>query len=234
MALPIPSAAPSRRARRWRCNPKGRNRVAGDDLTRVQPDSQPQVDAVTRLGSAASSAASSWMSKRRQTRAKSVVLQSDWRPEQSHDAVAGELVDGAAVPLHHRGGPVEHVGHDVAQTFGVEAAARSIERTTSANSTVTCLYSADAEGLAIAAPQPSQNRAPRRGSVPQVPQTRSVPPMRCDLPRSRMASGAVAQRLVHASGNITVRRARRACPPAVRRRRRPRPRACRAGRTAPR
>ena len=117
---------------------------------------------------------------------------------------------------------------------GSRLAARSIERTTSANSTVTCLYSADAEGLAIAAPQPSQNRAPRRGSVPQVPQTRSVPPMRCDLPRSRMASGAVAPRLVHASGNITVRRVRRACLRAVRRRRRLRPRTCRAGRTAPR
>src|SRR5882757_4627029 len=46
------------------------------------------------------------------------------------------------------------------------AAAMSIERTTSANSTVTCLYSAAATEATSAAPQPSQNRAPSRGAAP--------------------------------------------------------------------
>src|SRR6201996_7331497 len=48
------------------------------------------------------------------------------------------------------------------------AAAMSIECTTSANSTVTCLYSAWMSCPMTGAPQPSQNRAPSRGSVPHV------------------------------------------------------------------
>ena len=46
--------------------------------------------------------------------------------------------------------------------------ARSIEWTTSANSTVTCLYSAWVSGSDIGEPQLPQNRAPSRGSVPHV------------------------------------------------------------------
>jgi hypothetical protein len=41
-----------------------------------------------------------------------------------------------------------------------------IERTTSANNTVTCLNSAAATDATSAAPQPSQNRAPSRGVAP--------------------------------------------------------------------
>ena len=48
------------------------------------------------------------------------------------------------------------------------AAAMSIECTTSANSTVTCLNSAWVSCAATGAPQPSQNRAPSRNSVPHV------------------------------------------------------------------
>jgi hypothetical protein len=44
----------------------------------------------------------------------------------------------------------------------------SIERTTSAKSTVTCLYSAGGWVDSIGAPQASQNRAPARGSHPHV------------------------------------------------------------------
>ena len=51
------------------------------------------------------------------------------------------------------------------------AAARSIERTTSANSTVTCLYSACVSGSTTGEPQPWQNRAFARGSAPHVRQT---------------------------------------------------------------
>src|SRR6478752_4202033 len=46
------------------------------------------------------------------------------------------------------------------------AAARSIECTTSANSTVTCLYSARVSDSTTGEPQPWQNRAFARGSVP--------------------------------------------------------------------
>src|ERR1700757_4245651 len=48
------------------------------------------------------------------------------------------------------------------------AEAMSIERTTSANNTVTCLYSAWESRSVTGAPQPSQNRAPSRGSVPHA------------------------------------------------------------------
>ena len=50
------------------------------------------------------------------------------------------------------------------------AAARSIECTTSANSTVTCLYSACVSDSTTGEPQPWQNRAFARGSVPHVRQ----------------------------------------------------------------
>jgi TrwC relaxase len=48
------------------------------------------------------------------------------------------------------------------------AAAMSMDCTTSANSTVTCLYSAWVSCSVTGAPQPSQNRAPSRSSMPQV------------------------------------------------------------------
>ena len=48
------------------------------------------------------------------------------------------------------------------------AAAMSIECTTSANNTVTCLYSARVACSVTGAPQPSQNRASSRSSVPHV------------------------------------------------------------------
>jgi len=48
------------------------------------------------------------------------------------------------------------------------AEAMPIERTTSANSTVTCLYSAWVAGSERGEPQPRQNRAFSSGSVPHV------------------------------------------------------------------
>src|SRR3954465_14730818 len=55
------------------------------------------------------------------------------------------------------------------------AAAMSIEWTTSANSTVTCLYSAWVSMAATGEPQASQNRAPPRGWAPQVPHGVATP-----------------------------------------------------------
>jgi hypothetical protein len=53
-------------------------------------------------------------------------------------------------------------------------AAMSIERTTSANSTVTCLYSADVAAGLIAAPQLLQNRESGGSSVPHDPHTKAA------------------------------------------------------------
>src|SRR6476661_970426 len=54
---------------------------------------------------------------------------------------------------------------------GPTAAAMSIECTTSANSTVACLYSAGAVALATAAPHLLQNRESGGSSVPHDPHT---------------------------------------------------------------
>lgn len=58
---------------------------------------------------------------------------------------------------------------------GPTAAAISIEWTTSANNTVTCLYSAGRGEAVIADPQLSQKRAFRRGSVPHVAHAKTAP-----------------------------------------------------------
>ena len=44
-----------------------------------------------------------------------VVLECDGCAEHRHDAVAGELVDRAAVALHDRRRATEHLAHDLAQ-----------------------------------------------------------------------------------------------------------------------
>jgi hypothetical protein len=51
----------------------------------------------------------------RQASAKGVILQRDWRPEQRHDAVTGELVDRAAVASSNRCRAAEDVAHYLAQ-----------------------------------------------------------------------------------------------------------------------
>ena len=59
------------------------------------------------------------------------------------------------------------------------AAAMCIDRTTSANNTVTCLYSAASYNAAMGVPQLSQNLAPSRSSVPhdaQVGDAAVIPP----------------------------------------------------------
>ena len=49
-----------------------------------------------------------------------MVLQRHRCPEHRHDAVAGELVHPAAVPLHHRRAAVGEVGHDLAQPLSTD------------------------------------------------------------------------------------------------------------------
>jgi hypothetical protein len=47
-----------------------------------------------------------------------VVLESHWRAEHRHDPVAGELVHGPAVALHHRTRMLDQLGHDLPQPLG--------------------------------------------------------------------------------------------------------------------
>ncbi len=58
--------------------------------------------------------------QRRETSADSVILQRHGRTEDRHDAVAGELVHRAAIPLHYRRSTVDQVGHDLTQPLGTD------------------------------------------------------------------------------------------------------------------
>jgi hypothetical protein len=51
--------------------------------------------------------------QRRQTRAKCVVLQGNWRSEDGHNPVAGELVHRTAIAMHHPARAVDKLGHDL-------------------------------------------------------------------------------------------------------------------------
>jgi hypothetical protein len=55
--------------------------------------------------------------QRRQTGSECMVLQRDRCPEHGHDAVAGELVYRAPVPLDNGGAAGDQLGHDFAQTL---------------------------------------------------------------------------------------------------------------------
>ena len=58
--------------------------------------------------------------QRRKAGAESVIFQRGRGAEDRHDAVTGELVDGAAIAMHDCGGAVQQVGHDLAQAFGAD------------------------------------------------------------------------------------------------------------------
>jgi hypothetical protein len=60
--------------------------------------------------------------------AQRVVLECHRGAEQSHQPVAGELVDGAAVTLHHGRGTVEQLVHDLLEPLGIQRG-RQLHRT---------------------------------------------------------------------------------------------------------
>jgi len=60
--------------------------------------------------------------------AQRVVLECHRGAEQSHQPVASELVDGAAVTLHHGRGTVEQLVHDLLQPLGIQRG-RQLHRT---------------------------------------------------------------------------------------------------------
>ncbi len=88
---------------------------ARDHLARVQPHTQPQVDAVAVFDLSGESGGLTLNAQSCQTGANGVVFQSHWRAEHRHDPVAGELVDCAAVPRYDRSAAVGEVGHDLSQ-----------------------------------------------------------------------------------------------------------------------
>ena len=97
--------------------------------------------------------------KRRQTASKSVVFQGDRSTEYRHDSVAGEI-DSAPYALDDVRERLNSSLIASRKRSVPSAEAMSIDRTTSANRTVTCLNSAACGDGAIAEPHESQNRAP--------------------------------------------------------------------------
>ena len=79
-----------------------RTDFTGDHLARVQAHPQPQIHTVAVLDFDGKPLRLLLDAQRRQAGANSVVLQRHRRTEHRHDAVAGELVHRAAVPLHHQ------------------------------------------------------------------------------------------------------------------------------------
>jgi hypothetical protein len=72
-----------------------------------------------------------------------VVFQRHRCAEHRHKAIAGELVHRAAVTQHYRRRAIDQLGHDLPQALRTYRRGDVHRVTTSANKTVTCLYSAD-------------------------------------------------------------------------------------------
>jgi hypothetical protein len=76
---------------------------ASDHLARVQPYPQPQHDTVAPSYHRAESLRLLLDVKRSHAGTKCMVLQGSRRTKHCHQSIAGELVDGAAILLHHHG-----------------------------------------------------------------------------------------------------------------------------------
>jgi hypothetical protein len=92
-----------------------RAELTGDHLAGVQSDPQLQLDTIASPHLGGESRRFLLDGQRRQAGANSVVLQCRWSAKQSHDAVASEIVDGAAVAVHHVHCAVNECGHDLAK-----------------------------------------------------------------------------------------------------------------------
>ena len=76
---------------------------ARDDLAGVQPDAHLKFDAVATLHVGCQPLAAAWISSAAIHARLGVVLERHRGAEQSHQPVAGELVDGAQIALDDRG-----------------------------------------------------------------------------------------------------------------------------------
>jgi hypothetical protein len=94
--------------------------VTGNDPTGVEPDPQPQLDTVAARHLGGQAAHLAVDIECGQAGTNGVVFQRDRGTEERHDPVAGELIDGAAIPLHHNRRPIEDRGHDLAQPLRIE------------------------------------------------------------------------------------------------------------------
>ena len=121
-----------------------RTDLTGDHLTGVKSHPQLEVHTVALLDFDGKPLRLFLDGQGRQAGPYRVVLKRDWRAEHCHDAVAGETADRAAVSLNHCTAARLTRSVMISRSRSAPtAAAMSIECTTSANSTVTCLYSAD-------------------------------------------------------------------------------------------
>ncbi len=91
---------------------------AGDHLAGIEAYPHPQVQMVEVSDFAGEPLRRFLQAQGRHTGPNRVVLQRYGRAEHGHDAVAGELVHGAAVTLHHRHRAINQLGHDLAQPLG--------------------------------------------------------------------------------------------------------------------
>jgi len=98
----------------------GRADFTGDHSTGIEADAQTEVDPVPATYLDSQLPNHLLDIQNRETRTKCVMLQCDWGPEESHDPVAGELVHGAAVALHHGCRLIDELGHHFAQPLGAE------------------------------------------------------------------------------------------------------------------
>ena len=90
---------------------------ACDDLSRVQPDPQSQLDAVAveYLGRQTGRLVLDFQGG--DARTNRVILEGHRRTEHRHDPVAGEFVDGSSVLPHHCRRSVEQLGHELAKSL---------------------------------------------------------------------------------------------------------------------
>lgn len=88
--------------------------TARDHLPGVQPDPQPQLDAVTLTDVDGQAGGFLLNLQGSQTGPDGVVFQGDRGSEHRHDPVAGPLRDRAAVTAHHGRAAVGEGGHDLA------------------------------------------------------------------------------------------------------------------------
>src|SRR6202007_2911896 len=89
--------------------------LAGDHLTGIQADAYPQIDPVSASDLNSHLPSNLLNLQSREARTKCMALQRDWRAEERHNPVTGELVHGAAIALHHSHRLTDQLGHHLTQ-----------------------------------------------------------------------------------------------------------------------
>ena len=89
--------------------------LPGDHLPGIQPDPQLKINSIPVADLIGQITDGPVDLQGGPARPQGVVLQGHRGTEHRHDPVAGELIQGAAVPFHLSGGPIDQPGHDLAQ-----------------------------------------------------------------------------------------------------------------------